>query len=294
MFITLPEFPLEKIESIQSKPSNFRLLERVPLPLEHNYPAETGITSDKTETFVLLDVETTGLNVNEEQIIELGMVRINCCTTTGRLLEVTEVASLYEYPGKPIPDNITQLTGITDSDVVGQHIEHKQIAHWFDDDPVIIAHNAKFDRSFFEKRFKKYCDLRWACSVADIDWKAHGYGSSKLEYLLMLSGYFYEGHRAAVDCLALAWLFHKKPEAFKELLANVRSDIINIKATGTSFALKDSLKAAGYRWNSDEKVWWTECGESDLADQKQFLDSLAGYDSTRAAYKKIGARDRYM
>ncbi|MCV6022403.1 DNA polymerase III subunit epsilon, partial [Escherichia coli] len=82
---------------------------------------------------------------------------------------------------------------------------------WLSDDPLVVAHNAQFDRPFFEKRFAALGHLSWACSASGIDWKALGFESRKLEYLLLRLGWFYEGHRAATDCLAMAWLFHLLP-----------------------------------------------------------------------------------
>lgn len=41
----------------------------------------------------------------------------------------------------------------------------------------------------------------WVCSVKDLDWRAHGLESAKLECLLLSNGYFYNGHRAATEQL---------------------------------------------------------------------------------------------
>jgi len=49
-------------------------------------------------------------------------------------------------------------------------------------------------------RIPGFAQLPWGCSFADIDWKKEGHGSSKLEYLAMEKGWFYEAHRAEVDC----------------------------------------------------------------------------------------------
>jgi DNA polymerase-3 subunit epsilon/ATP-dependent DNA helicase DinG len=63
------------------------------------------------DSFVALDIETTGLNPEKDAIIEIGAVRFNNKRVEG------EWSSLIN-PGKPIPPFITQLTGITDQMVL--------------------------------------------------------------------------------------------------------------------------------------------------------------------------------
>ena len=48
---------------------------------------------------------------------------------------------------------------------------------------LVIAHNADFDRRFLEKRLPKFAAKHWACSRADVDWKAEGIRSSALEFV---------------------------------------------------------------------------------------------------------------
>jgi DNA polymerase-3 subunit epsilon len=42
----------------------------------------------------------------------------------------------------------------------------------------------------------------WACSMTQIDWSAEGFEGTKLVYLAMGAGFFYERHRAGHDCIA--------------------------------------------------------------------------------------------
>ena len=62
-------------------------------------------------TYVALDLETTGLSPDKDAIIEVGAVKFR----DGEIVE--EFATLVN-PGRPIPPEITMLTGITDRDVV--------------------------------------------------------------------------------------------------------------------------------------------------------------------------------
>jgi DNA polymerase-3 subunit epsilon len=67
---------------------------------------------------------------------------------------------------------------------------------------LVIAHNAGFDRPFVEGLLPQAQGLNWACSFADIDWTAAGHSSAKLSYLASALGWFYDAHRAEMDCHA--------------------------------------------------------------------------------------------
>jgi len=96
-----------------------------------------------TENIVVFDTETTGLNKDEETIIEFGAVKI----TNG---EITDRFSTFVNPGKPIPPKITQLTGIDDSMVCNSETIDVILPKFleFCGDAVLVAHNAGFDIGF--------------------------------------------------------------------------------------------------------------------------------------------------
>jgi DNA polymerase-3 subunit epsilon len=94
-------------------------------------------------TFVVVDLETTGLATQPGGIIEIGAARLR----GGRVLE--EFQQLVN-PGMPLPRFITRLTGIDDAMLAGQP---RLAAVWpsfraFLGDDVIVAHNARFDVGF--------------------------------------------------------------------------------------------------------------------------------------------------
>ena len=102
-------------------------------------------------TFVVLDVETTGLNPRTDTIIELGAVRIE----NGK--EVAEFTQLIR-PNRPIPTRVTEITGITDAMVCDMPTLDEVIGdfHAFCEGSVICAHNADFDWAFVGKAFDQF------------------------------------------------------------------------------------------------------------------------------------------
>ena len=162
-----------------------------------------GQASGITRRVIVLDTETTGLDQSKECIIELAMLAVDVDTGTGLPVGPVQVYDGLEDPGKPIPKEVVAITGLTDADVAGQRLDAARIASMLEGVDVIVAHNAGFDRPFVEARLPGFSLIPWACSFADIDWKAQGMGSAKLESLAHAQGWFYDAHRAEMDCHAL-------------------------------------------------------------------------------------------
>jgi DNA polymerase-3 subunit alpha (Gram-positive type) len=99
--------------------------------------------SPLTGTFVVFDVETTGLNPAVDRLTEIGAVKVE----DGR---VTERFQTFVDPGIPIPTRITQITGITQRMVQGAPSPGEAIRSFADfaRGACLVAHNAGFDMSF--------------------------------------------------------------------------------------------------------------------------------------------------
>jgi len=99
------------------------------------------------ESIIALDIETTGLNPENDAITEIGAVRFS-----GRRVEA-EWNTLIN-PRKRIPPEITQLTGITDAMVRNAPTIHEvleDLDHFVGDAP-ILGHNVRFDLTFLRKQ----------------------------------------------------------------------------------------------------------------------------------------------
>ncbi len=95
--------------------------------------------------YVAFDIETTGLDHHRDRITEIGAVIMR---------DGMELARFQTFvdPGKPIPTEITELTGIRDEDVAGAPCEEDAVRAFIDfvGNRPICAHNALFDMSFIE------------------------------------------------------------------------------------------------------------------------------------------------
>ena len=220
---------------------------------------------------LILDTETTGLDSSRDRIIELALILVDVDKATGLPLQVQEVFDELEDPGRTIPAEATRVTGITDAMVAGKRLDDARIAELMKGVDLVIAHNARFDRGFVEARLPAFAQLPWACSVAEIDWQAQGRGSAKLEFLAHELGFFYDAHRAEMDCHALlavlaAPLPNTGETGLARLLAAAQATSYRVQATGSPFSSKDALRARGYRWDAERKVWHTLVGNQAALD----------------------------
>ena len=275
---------------------DYRVLRRLPVQLDWRGAQALAITR-----IVVLDTETTGLEHAKDKIIELAMLRLSVDSSTGVPQGRVEVFDQLEDPGFPIPKEVTALTGLRDDDVQGQKLDEALIAHMLQGVDLVIAHNAGFDRPFCEARIPAFRDSPWACSFADIDWKTLGQSSSKLESLALAQGWFYDAHRAEMDCHALlavltAPLAQSPAEiGMARLLAAARAPSYRLYATHAPFESKDLLKARGYRWNAEQRVWFTRLGdEGALQTECQWLKAQAyGGRNAVVAIEQMDALGKY-
>jgi ATP-dependent DNA helicase DinG len=96
--------------------------------------------------YVVIDTETTGLHDDEDELIEIAAAVVNGP-------EVVKTFQTFVDPGRPIPEFITELTSIADSDVSGAPSpeEAVEMLDEFVDGRLLIAHNARFDRGFISR-----------------------------------------------------------------------------------------------------------------------------------------------
>jgi DNA polymerase-3 subunit epsilon len=285
----------EAMAQVLEAHGDFRVLRRLKLCLR--WPGASAATVTRV---VVLDTETTGLDASKDLIIELAIVCVDVDNATGLPVGDVQVYDGLEDPGRPIPKEVIAITGITDADVKGHRLDEARVAALMQSADLVIAHNAGFDRPFVESRLPYFAKLPWACSFADIDWKAQGRGSAKLESLAQALGLFYDAHRAEMDCHALlAVLAAPLPDAshtgLAQLLQAASKPSFKLSATNAPFESKDKLKARGYRWNADQRVWQTRLAEPTAmqAECAWLKEHVYGQRSAVVQLEKLDALTKY-
>ena len=250
----------------------------------------------------IIDLETTGLDPRIDEIIEIGTLIVVFTNEEG-FIDIDFTNNQLQQPNSPISEEITKITGITNEEVAGQSIDWQQLGEKLSDVDLIICHNASFDRNFMElqtpESFSELIKTKaFGCSSRGVNWSILGYEGSKLEYLNLKMGFFYEGHRALVDCWATLNLFVQCPAAFVELKMGVRQKDYLICASNAAFDKKDELKARRYRWSDGSgslpKSWWTTVPEEQYEAELDYLkDEIYGGRQMTLPTSGINARIRY-
>ena len=229
---------------------------------------------------IYLDTETTGMDHDESKVIELAMVPFEF-DSFGNIYRVLPAYNAFQDPGEPVPELITKITGITDKMVKGQSIDLQQVAKLIANAVIVIAHNARFDRPFCENLLDDFKEISWACSIADVNWNEEGFEGVKLEFLAYKYGFFFEGHRATIDCLAgIEVLSQTLPKSeipvLKQLLDNARRTDVRLWADKAPFGMKEVLKKRGYRWSPGDagkrKAWYRDLPEDKLDEEMLYLN----------------------
>lgn len=259
---------------------------------------EKAIEGDSILIGAVVDVETTGLTHGKDKIIELGIVRFEF-NKDGRIFRTLGEFDALEDPGQPIPQEVTDITGINDEMVKGKAIDTQEVDRLMKDVVVVICHNSSFDRPFLDDRFPVFQKIGFACSYAQLPWGREGVPGKKLEYLAYEYRFFYGAHRASDDCWALLNVLKETlpksgERVLKNLLDMARKDTVLLEAKGAPFEGKDLLKARKYHWNGQKRVWEKEFETEELNEEEAWLKThLFDGDLPNLPRTKVRPVDRF-
>ncbi len=273
----------EQVMTILSAPNDVRMLYRLEEPEIHD-------PTEGMKRVMFLDTETTGVQATEDEMVELGYVIVEFALD-GTLGNVISVYDELHEPRLPITNSA--IHGITNEMVKGKVIDFDAVAKDVDTCNLIVAHNSGFDRKVVERYVPLFKEIPWACSYKDIDWKARGYNTNKLDYLAYLCGFFYDAHRALVDVFAMIQII-RHMNVFKDLVIAAINKQYVLSAMGSPFSKKDLLKDRGYRpkYHAGKFVcWYTTVGDQQLESEKQWLLDEAG--CRHVPVQEITSLDRY-
>lgn len=289
---------LEAAKVLLDAHPDYRVLRRLSPPSEWELRPGEG----QTRRALFVDVETTGLDLETDEVIEVALLPFDYDPQSGRIVSVPvdEALDQLRDPGMPIPPETVEIHGITDTMVAGKAVDTDRLTALVRSADLVISHNAAFDRPMVERPWSVFEDVPWGCSLTDVDWRTEGFPGGGLEPLLLSMGWFYDGHRALNDCLAAVFALTRElpvseRPAMAALLDSARRELNLLRATGSPFEAKDLLKKRGYRWDPGtperEKAWWTLTQNPE--DELAWLHSeIYGYDAPVPS-RTVDAKTRF-
>lgn len=210
----------------------FKMLNDI-LPVITNY---YNIENLKDKDIVVFDIETTGLSRYNDNITEIGAVRIH----NGK---ITDVYQQLVNPEMIIPGFITELTGISNEMVANEPKIRDVMPSFlkFSDNSILCAHNAEFDIGFIKRKcselnidFKPvYLDTLWLARALNPELKNHKLNTLTKKYQVKLLNH----HRACDDATATAEVLLKMLTQAKEL----GYDLDNLNHINTQYPLSKSI-----------------------------------------------------
>ena len=180
------------------------------------------------DTYVVFDLETTGLKANEgDSIIEIGAVKMN----DGKIIDTFY---LFVNPKRKLDAEIINITGITNEmleDAIDEESAVKKFIEFIGDLPV-VAHNAKFDMSFINMAYLKYDLGRFKNTVIDtLGLSRYLESNQRYHNLAALVGRYNipwdeeKHHRANYDAEGTALIFYKMLEKLRLNNINTIDDL---------------------------------------------------------------------
>ena len=244
-----------------------------------------------------IDVETTGLKKEEDEIIEIALRLLKIDKATGSILSIEKSYESFNDSNSILDPKITLITGITKEMIKDKKIDWTIVGEIFDNSDLIVAHNARFDRGFLDRYLATSKEKIWACSHRDIDWLERGFVKNSLELLSIWHGFYYDSHRAMNDVDALIHLvihpsyIENKP--LIELIENAKKIHYKVIAVNSPFETKDILRSNYYRWNPKIRAWWKLIDEETVDDERKWLTDNVYNGYCLATIEQLAIVDKY-
>ena len=218
-----------------------------------NLIVDSTLNKKSLESILILDTETTGLDENNDEVIEIGCILFSVPFKS----VLSQLSFLF-----PVDTNAAEFINGIPVDVSkvkqpwGEGIQFfLKLVEACD---FIVAHNADFDRKWFGKGNLPSLDKKWICSLDDINWSFKKNIKSRPSISDLALGFnipVWNLHRALADCYYISEVF-KRIDNLEDILLKATEPKYLYKAI-VSYDDRSLAKNAGFRWNSPVQGAWT-------------------------------------
>ena len=240
---TTKKFAIKKEEELGDKSSLKLNEERPEILKKENLP----------ENILILDTETTGLDNEKDDCLEVGSILFNVKNRSvlaqQSFLLPVEINNAEKINN--IPAEITRLP-----QPLSEAIKYFESLVRVSD--VIVAHNAEFDMKWFGLNKLPQIEKQWICSMDDITWPVDRQLKTRPSVRDLALAYgvpVWNAHRALTDCIYLAEVFKRCSELEKMLIRALEPKVL-LRAE-ISYEKRHLARNAGFRWNDAIKGAWS-------------------------------------
>ena len=214
---------------------------------------------------LIIDVETTGLDFEENAPIEFGAI----------LFDVEHRSITHQFSAllpSVVPNGAEALNGIPDSllDTTAVNMgwgftSLRYLQHLYNCADAILTHNAEFDRQWLLPVLSSsqgglagnWRQKPWICTLRDFRWKVPSLRStpSVVDLALAHGVPVWHTHRALTDCAYLAEVLASRQD-LPELLLDAQTPQ-TLYAAVVTYEQREMVKAAGFQWQAHQQRTWT-------------------------------------
>lgn len=205
------------------------------------------------DQLLILDTETTGLDPQRDQVIEVGAILFSVPQRS----VLSQVSFLLPAPVNPAEP----LNGIAPAATTAPQPWRQSLAllqELATSAQLAVAHNAAFDRPWFGAGELPELTLPWLCSMEDINWPAERQLRARPSVRDLALAYgvpVWAAHRALTDCIYLAQVFERCND-LEHLIAQGLEPRHLFRAK-VSYDERHLAREAGFRWNDPLQGAWS-------------------------------------
>jgi len=205
------------------------------------------------DNILILDTETTGLDNENDDCIEVGSILFN--------VKSRSVLAQQSFL-LPVEDNNAEKINNIPAEITRLPQPLFEAIKYFESlvqvSDVIVAHNAEFDMKWFGLKKLPQIKKQWICSMDDITWPSDRQLKTRPSVRDLALAYgvpVWNAHRALTDCIYLAEVFKRCGELEKLLIRALEPKVL-VRAE-ISYDKRHLAKNSGFRWNDPIKGAWS-------------------------------------
>lgn len=216
-------------------------------------PVPAAPAAGAPRTLLILDTETTGLDPERDQCIEVGAVLFDVAHRSV-LTQVSFLLPCEHNAAAAINGIPPQLTQQSQPWRVALQCFEAMVAAA----DLLVAHNAAFDQQWFGHGQLPALDKPWLCSMEDLRWPAERQLRSRPSVRDLALAYgvpVWTAHRALTDCIYIAQVFERCDNLEELLVAGLEPR--RLYRARLSYDERHKAREAGFRWNEPVSGAWS-------------------------------------
>lgn len=209
----------------------------------------------------ILDVETSGLNPLENDIIEIAAILYDLLLAE----PITSYAAIVSKE-ENLAIHVNGISNELSKNMTNLALSEQIIRHLIDRSEAIVSHSIAFDRSFINGSAYDFPDKPWICSLEHIKWPKKTSSRTLMAIAIGHGVAVVSAHRAMVDCDILARLLtrvHETGVDLSKLMEQAMRPRVLVQAL-VDYEDRQLAKDANFTWDGDKKKWLKEIPEEDI------------------------------